>query len=414
MKVHIIGGGVIGLCSAWYLHLAGFDVTMIDEGDLSKGTSHGNSGLIVPSHFTPLAAPGIISKGLKWMLDSKSPFYINFHWSISLIRWLWLFYRAASDRKKVDQAMLLLLEYNLWSRSLYEELEKDLGIDFHFEKKGLLMLFKTEKTAKEEKKTAERSQEIGLEAHYLSAAEVQSLENTPIDVYGGVYYPQDAQICPDIFMRQLRDLLEEKGVQFFAKTQLQDFDISNGEIKKLKFSNGKSMEVQKVLLCSGAWSGQIAKKLKTSLPLQSGKGYSITYKGLVSRPQIPSILCEPKVAVTPMGNDLRLGGTLELANFSPEKNVSRVQGIIDGFASYYPALKVDMPKVEAIWTGYRPCSPDGLPYIGFSHKISNLCFATGHAMMGLSLGPATGKLISEIFRDQKTTIPTELFSPNRY
>ena len=141
MKVHIIGGGVIGLCSAWYLRREGFEVVVIDEKDISEGTSYGNSGLIVPSHFTPLAAPGIISKGLKWMFQPQSPFYINFRWSLPLLRWLWLFYREASNQEKVMQAMPLLLDYNLWSRSLYEDFNAIPNFSFDLEKKRLAFAF---------------------------------------------------------------------------------------------------------------------------------------------------------------------------------------------------------------------------------------------------------------------------------
>lgn len=413
MHIHIIGGGVIGLCSAWYLREAGCEVTVIDRGNFSEGTSHGNSGLIVPSHFTPLAAPGVLSKGFRWMLDAGGPFHIKPKLNRSLLSWLWNFYRAATDAQ-AQKAMPILLDYNLWSRSLYREFTALEGFDFCFEQKGLLMLFQNEKTAEEEKRTLEKAQQLGLNARYLSGAAVQNIESTKVNASGGIHYPEDAHLHPHRFMVGLHKALREKGVHFISEREVVDLEHAKGLISHLKLSGGEVLPTHRVVLACGSWSEGLAKKMRHKLPVQDGKGYSITMKAPAIRPDIPAILCEPKVAVTPLGDDLRLGGTLELGSMSGKKNLRRIQSILDGFKRFYPEIPTPSVDLKEVWVGYRPCTPDGLPYIGFAHGLSNLCFATGHAMMGMSLGPATGKLVSELLTGQEPSIPLHLFAPNRF
>lgn len=148
--------------------------------------------------------------------------------------------------------------------------------------------------------------------------------------------------------------------------------------------------------------------------LQDGKGYSVTLESPEKRPGIPALLIEGKVAVTPMGDDLRIGGTLEISNLSPKVNPLRFQGIMENIPKYYPELNPGQQDLSKVWHGYRPCSPDGLPYVGFSDKYSNLAIATGHAMMGLSLGPATGKLVANLFAGKSPGLDISLFKPGRF
>lgn len=414
MRVHIIGGGVAGLCSAWYLREAGFEVTVIDRGDLMGGTSHGNAGMIVPSHFVPLAAPGVIAQGIRWMFNAKSPFYIKPRLSLELMQWLWLFYRSCNP-EHVRRSMPVLLDYHLWSKELYEEFSREPGFDFAFEKKGLLMLYKTAKAEQEESELAEKAHELGAHAEVLDESGVKALETgIQTDVRGGIFFPDDAHCYPDRFMAQLRTACAEKGVAFLSSTAVQDIQTSAGRIAGLTLSDGRQEKTDWLVLAAGSWSGQLAAQLGIKLPLQDGKGYSVTLPDARMRPSIPSILCEARVAITPMGADVRIGGTLEISHFSSRPNPARVAGILESLPRYYPGWEVGMPAEETIWQGYRPCSPDGLPYMGLSAKYPNLCFATGHAMMGMSLGPATGKWVAELLSGKPQTIASEIFHPERF
>lgn len=414
MHIHIIGGGIIGLSSAWYLRQEGFDVTVIDESDLQEGTSHGNAGMIVPSHFMPLAAPGVIAQGIKWMFNAKSPFYIKPRLDLELLQWLWTFYRSCSH-KHVEQSMTVLRDYNKWSKELYRELATQPEFAFAFEQKGILMLFKSAKAEAEEFELAEQAEALGIETNRLSAAEVQALEpGIKVDVRGAVHYPGDAHLYPNLLIRQLIAALKEKGVQFVTGSRVTDFNTQNGKISNILLDNGQIMPVDKILLAAGSWSARLLKRIGIKMLLQDGKGYSVTLPSPEKRPSIPALLIEDKVAVTPMGKDLRIGGTLEISNLSPKINPLRFQGIMESIPRYYPELHPDQKDLSKVWHGYRPCSPDGMPYVGFAEKYSNLCIATGHAMMGLSLGPATGKMVANLFTGAKMPMDISKLSPERF
>ena len=412
-QIHIVGGGVIGLCSAYFLNKEGVDVTVIDKGDLSDGTSHGNAGMIVPSHFVPLASPGVIAQGIKWMFDSKSPFYIKPRLSVDLAQWMWQFYKSC-NRKNVNRAIPVLFEFNEYSKTLYRAFSEMPELSFSYEEKGLLMLYKTAHQEKEEIEMAERAHAIGLEAEIMAPNELHKIEpDINLDVKGGLYFPGDAHLYPNEFIHQLIKYLKAEGVNFITGNAVKDFDVSNGEINKILLTNDEKISVENVLFCSGSWTGQLFQKLGMKLSLQDGKGYSITLNQPALKPKIPTVLSEAKVAITPMGNDLRIGGTLEISNFSKQINKNRLEGIIESVPKYYPDLNIKMPPNEDVWYGYRPCTPDGMPYIDQSKKYKNLYVATGHGMMGMSLGPATGKMVSEIFTGKKTSVARDLMRLDR-
>ncbi len=414
MKVHIIGGGVVGLCSAWYLRQAGFDVTVLDKSDLSDGCSYGNAGMIVPSHFVPLAAPGVIAQGMRWMFNPKSPFYIKPRLNLELVQWLWQFYRSCT-KENVRNAMPVLRDFNNLSKALYCEFADKEGFNFDFEARGLLMLCKNPKTLQEETEVAEQAHELGLEAKVLNASEVQQLEpGIKLDVEGGVFYPGDAHLYSNKFMMQLKTALRNSGVDLLSQKTVTGFETANGKINKIIVDNNEKINVEYVIIAAGSWSAKALKTLGIRLLMQDGKGYSITLQNPDIKPLYPTILLEARVAITPMGNDLRIGGTLEISNLSPKINRARLAGILESVPKYYPELHPEMPALETVWHGFRPCTPDGLPYIGCSQKFANLTYATGHAMMGMSLGPATGKLIAEILQDQKTSVDIKLFRPERF
>lgn len=412
-KIGILGGGIIGLSSAYYLNKAGHDVTIIDQTNLLDGCSHGNAGMIVPSHFIPLAAPGMISKGIRWMFDSTSPFYIKPRFSKSLIKWGYHFYRSATSAH-VQKSAPALKEISLLSKSLYQEWKQELPFDFGYQEKGLLMLFKTKEAEHEEANTVEMASRYGVEAYLLNASEVQNLETQiKVDVKGGVYFPGDAHLNPNVLVSNLIKYLRQKGVSFRDKTTLKDFQIDNGKVLAVKTNNG-DFRFDEVVMALGSWSSEMGGKLQLSLPMQAGKGYSFTLNDVVNNVQIPSIFLEDRVAVTPMGNSLRFGGTMEITGVDHRINMNRVKGIVNAIPRYYPKMLVPMPNQENVWHGLRPCSPDGLPYIGRSKKIENLIIATGHSMMGLSLAPATGLLVSELVDNKKSSMNIELFELERF
>jgi D-amino-acid dehydrogenase len=412
-NVAIVGGGIIGLCSAYYLQKAGHKVTIFDEGELLDNCSNGNAGMIVPSHIFPLASPGMISKGIKWMFNSRSPFYVRPRLNGNLIRWGWKFY-SHSNNEHVQRSIPVLKEISLLSKSLYQNLAKENVFDFGYRERGLMMLYQTSEVEKEEAEAAHIARREGLEAHVLDLTEIQKLETeVRVTAKGGVYYPGDAHLTPNLLMNNLSRYLQECGVIFRRNTNVDDFFLQNGKISSLEV-DGDLKTFDEYVLATGAWSGILSSKLHIDLPMQGGKGYSFNLTDVKRNVQIPTLLLEGRVAVTPMGNSLRFGGTMEINGTDRSINMNRVKGIVETIPKYFPELGVEVPARETVWSGLRPCSPDGLPYIGRSRTYKNLIFATGHSMMGLSLGPATGLLVSELVDDSKSSMNISAFAPERY
>ncbi|WP_298344233.1 FAD-dependent oxidoreductase [uncultured Algibacter sp.] len=409
--VIIIGGGIIGLCSAYYLQKEGHQVTVIDKSNMDSGASYVNAGYITPSHFVSLASPGMLSKGIKWMFNPKSPLYIKLRLDVDFMKWAWAFKKSATA-SKVEQSITPLLDINLLSRDLYEDLKKSKDFNFHYERKGLLMCYKTDKVGEEEWEVGKRGIEEGLKVEHLLAKEVSEIEpDANLNIKGAVYYHSDAHMTPNNFMQEMLLFLKESGVSIFKNETVVDVAINKQNISKV-ITDKQDLECDEVVLAAGSWSPKLSKKIGLKLLLQAGKGYSINAK-INTKITIPSILCEAKVAVTPMDGFTRFAGTMELAGVNHNINPVRVNAIAKASASYYNNLNITLEEKSQAKCGLRPCSPDGLPYIGRSSKCKNFTVASGHAMMGWSLGPATGMLVSELISEKQTSLDISTFHPDR-
>lgn len=411
-NIIIIGGGIVGLSSAYFLQKEGHQVTVIDKSDITSGASFVNAGYISPSHIIPLASPGRITQGLKWMFNSASPFYMKPRWDIDFIRWSWYF-RKSSTKAKVEKAIPVIKDINILSRDLYEGIKAsgDLG-EFQLERKGLLMLYKTQKSYDHELEVAQKASFLGLEVRELNKAQLMEIEpNIKIDAKGAIHYECDGHTTPTEFMPKMVQYLKSVGVNIQTNEEVLDIAVKSNKINNLHTSKD-TYSPDEVILAAGSWSGELSKKLNIKLPLQAGKGYRIN----ISRPTgitMPSILMESNMAVTPMQGFTRFAGTMEFSGINDYVRKERVVAIAKGAKKFYPELEITPQEMEGAKTGMRPVTPDGMPYIGKSRQIQNLTFATGHAMMGWSLGPATGKLVSEIIDNKKTSLKVEAFNPER-
>jgi D-amino-acid dehydrogenase len=412
--VLIIGSGVIGLCSAYYAAQRGHRVTVIDRNPEQRdGCSFGNAGMIVPSHFVPLAAPGMVALGLKWMWNPESPFYIKPRLSGELIDWGFKFWKAANP-KQVKAAAPLLRDLNFASRAAYEELASLPDADFGLVEKGLLMLCKSQHGLDEEAAMAAKARALGVPAEVLDARQTARIDPAvTMDVAGSVYFPKDCHLVPGRFMAMLKRQLDQMGVVFCWETEVTEIVPSSKRVTEILTTNG-DFSADEYVLAGGSWSPHLARRLGLHIPMQAGKGYSLTLVHPRELPQICSIFTEARVAVTPMGGSLRVGGTMEMSGLNEDINPARVQGIVKSVPEYYPKFSVEDFAGIKPWCGLRPCSPDGLPYLGRTAKFENLTLATGHAMMGLSLAPVTGKLVAEIVSGEKPSRDLMLLNPDRY
>ncbi len=411
-EVLIIGGGIIGLCSAYYLQKSGHKVTVIDKSDFSSGASYVNAGYITPSHIISLAAPGMINKGIKWMFDSSSPFYVKPRLDYDFLKWTYLF-KKASTHKKVQESIPIIKDINLFSRELYKDIKSSNDFDFFFRHKGLLMCYQTDKAGEEEWNIGKRAIKEGLKVENLTKEQVQKLEpNAGLKIKGAVYYHSDAHMTPNEFMPQLKAYLEKNGITILSNEEVLDINVIGEKVTSIK-TNKQELIADEIIIATGSWSQKLVKKLKITIPIQAGKGYRINVAketGIT----IPAILMEAKVAVTPMNGFTSFAGTMEVDEINHNINPTRVNSIAKAGEKFYNGLKIDQIDKDNAQCGLRPCSPDGLPYIGRLATIKNITVATGHAMMGWSLGPATGKLVSEIISEEKTSLNLSPFNPNRY
>jgi D-amino-acid dehydrogenase len=413
-QVVVIGAGVIGLCTAYYAARRGLAVTVLERQPADyAGCSFGNAGMVVPSHFVPLAAPGAVMTALRWMRNPESPFWIKPRLDSDLISWGWKFWRT-STAEHVRRAGPVLRDLHLASRACFDELAALPEVEFGFKKEGLLMLCKTEHALEEEAKMAAEAERLGVPAQVLDGRGAAALDpDITMDIAGAVYFPKDCHLDPARFMKVLRGLVERQGVQICYGCEVTGFQWNGTRIRAAK-TRERSFHGDEFVLAGGSWSPQLGRWLGLDLPMQAGKGYSLTLPNPPELPRICSILTEARVAVTPMGASLRVGGTMEMAGMNEEINPVRVQGIIKAVPKYFPKFRsADFSGLKP-WSGLRPCSPDGLPYVGRSARHPNLCVATGHAMMGLSLGPVTGRIVSELLCGESPSLDISMLNPERY
>jgi len=410
-NVIVIGGGIIGLCSAYYLTKQGHQVTVVDQSNMDAGASYVNAGYLSPSHIIPLSAPGVMKQGLKWMLDKSSPLYIKPRLESDFIKWVLAFNKSCRE-SHVKKAAPVIRDISVLSQTLFDEIKQGEGFTNHYDKKGLLMLCQTEHMLEEEMKVALMAQDLGLEAREVSSDELKTLEpDVEIDAIGAAYFKCDHHSTPHEFMKEMKAHLSKVGVLFRINEKVKEIQLGDKGIVGI-VTDKEKLKADEYVMAAGSWSGILSKKLGLELLMQAGKGYRINTEkptGIT----IPAILAEAKAAVTPMNGFTRFAGTMEIAGINHIINKVRVEAIANAAKRYYPNIELTKEEKDNAACGLRPVSPDGLPYIGKSSKCKNLTFATGHAMMGWSMATATGKIVSEIISGLKTSLPLESFHPDR-
>ena len=407
----IIGGGILGLSTAYYLQKEGHQVTVVDKSNFSVGASYVNAGYITPSHIISLATPGIITKGLKWMLNPASPFYVKPRFDMDFFKWGLAFKRSATKRK-VEQSIPVIKDINILSRELYEDIKASNEFQFHYEHNGLLMAYQTDKAGEEEWEVGQKAIGLGLKVENLTPKQVLALQpGVEMNIKGAVYFHSDAHMTPHAFMKQLLNYLKSAGVEILGEEEVLDMEVSNKAVTRI-ITNKRELQGDEVVMAAGSWSPLLSKKLGIKILLQAGKGYRINVPRKTGI-TLPAVLCEAKAAVTPMDGFTRFAGTMEIGGINHKINPIRVNAIAKAGERYYKGIQITEEEQQEAQCGLRPVSPDGLPYIGRSSKCKNLVFATGHAMMGWSLGPATGKLVAEVISDQQPSLDLTPFHPDR-
>jgi D-amino-acid dehydrogenase len=408
----VIGGGVIGAACAYYLSRRGLAVTIIEQGGLGSGCSHANCGYVCPSHVLPMAAPGAVWMGLKALVARNSPLKIRPRLDPALWSWLWRFTRNCNARQmlKAGKAIQALL---VSSRRLYDELLADEGIECEWESKGLLFVFRTAAAFEHYAATDElMGREFGIRARRLVDNELAALEPALQPGLPGAWlYETDAHLRPDRLMSELKRVLLARGVTIREQCPAKRIVHENGRARAVQTAAGE-LEADAFVLAAGALSPQWSGELGCRLPIQPGKGYSITMPRPTRCPLTPMIFEEHRVAVTPFRSGYRLGSTMEFAGYDTTLRRERIE-LLKAAARLYLHEPLAEP-VQEEWFGWRPMTPDSLPIIGASPALSNVWIAAGHNMLGLSMAPGTGRLVGELIAGEQPHIDPQAYSPLRF
>lgn len=410
--VIVIGGGIIGASIADELALRGAQVTVLEKDIIGHGCSYGNAGWMTPCFAMPLPMPGMLMKSAAWLLNPESPLYIQPKPSLLLFQWLMRF-MSSMNEKQASRAIAALVDLSVLSLKKYQKLAAE-NPAIGFEKKGLLMVGQSKaglNLAVEEMNLVSRHNIPGRQLH---ADEIRQLEPSLVGhLAGGVYFPEEAHAEPLAVVQALAARAQKNGVRIVEKTEALDFEYTaDGKKISTVITNNGRYQADTVILATGSWSNEIAKKLHLSVPILGGKGYSLIVPKLNPAPKHPMMLVEKKIAITPREATTRIAGTLELVNQNFDITQRRVNAIIKGAREFLPVP--EELKIIELWRGLRPCTPDGVPMIGFSRSVTNLMLAAGHQMLGLQSGMGTGSLVADLVEGKTTDADVEIFRPDRF
>ncbi len=409
--VLILGGGVIGLASAIYLLQAGRSVTLLDQGRVGHGSSHGNCGTLTPSHAMPLAQPGMIATALRWLMKPDAPLRIKPRFDPALWRWLLGFasHCNARDCLRATAAKAPLL---VRSRELIEALVREHHLDCEFDALGTLYVFRDARNYEHVREEMMLLGQHGIRVDALDGATTEAREPAlKPGVAGSLLFPGDGQLRPDRYVAELARRVRELGGTIVEDTHIEGLVREGNRIAKVATTRGDH-EGRDIVHALGAWSPAFARPIGLRIPIQPGKGYSITYARPARCPRIPLSLKEPSVCVTAWGSGYRLGSTMEFAGYDTTLNRTRLDALRRGAAEFLH--EPEGPEVVEEWYGWRPMTPDDLPILGRAPELSNLVLATGHGMLGVSLSAVTAEIVRDIVTGAQLSFDLAPFSPARF
>lgn len=410
--VVVVGAGVIGLCAAYYLARAGRSVCVLDQTGPGAGASFGNCGMISPSHVLANTLPGLPWRAFKWMFQSTAPFRVVPQANLAFLSWMVNFTRRCTHAQvvRVAPALNALLKS---SRSLFSELLQREQMRVEFEENGCLYVYATEQGIANEVNWHPLYAELGVNVRILDNAQLIKAEpELSPKLFGACYFPDDAKLRPDLYIAELTRVLELLGVEIRSGVRVDGVSESANGVQ-LSSSAGR-LDAGAALLAAGSWSPLLSRQLGFDLPIQPGKGYSITMPRPARCVAHAMVLKERSVVITPWPSGMRLGSTMEFAGYDSSLNPRRLQALTDG-ANAYLNEPISLPTEAATaWFGWRPMTPDTLPIIGPVPNWKKLWLATGHSMLGVSMSTGTGKLISELMLGQDNHIDARPYAPSRF
>ena len=392
-KIVIIGGGIVGQFIAYFLTKSNLEVKIIDDGPSMLPASAGNCGLITPSHIEPLNSFSTVIQGLKWLGKKDAPLSIKPQLDAAFIKWF-LSFIWHSKKSSIKKSIAIRHELLQASWKLYQAYFSSEQSSIDFKSEGLVYAANSKQGFESLAREVAVLERNNLACELLSKEDLLKKEpSLKDDMVGGSIFYVDGWLRPDHLLQEIRGINEANGVKMIAG-KVTGFQVHNRGIKSVQTEN-EEIGASKFVLAAGALSYQLAKKLGISLPMIPGKGYNLTYATkLKDQPKHPIYMVEKKVVATPWNNGFRLGSTMEFTGFDLSLNTSRLEALKKASKEY---LTTDIDQDEPVpWAGWRPMTSNSLPIIRPSEKHDNLILATGHGMLGLSMAPATGQLVTEI------------------
>lgn len=410
VDILVVGAGIIGASVGAELARRGAKVCVIDKGSLGRGCSYGNAGWMTPCFAMPLPMPGMLLKSMKWLLDPESPLYIKPSLSMDLASWLYQFMKAmnANQARRAVDALVVLSQKSLTE---YEKLGQKYP-EIQFQQKGLLMVSKTSAGVAAAVDELNYVKDLGVPGKVLTSEDIQHMEpSLKGPLLGGVYFSKEAMAEPLRVVQALGKEISLHGGEIIENCELKELVINGNRVEKVLTSQGE-IRAKTVVMATGSWSKSFAKQMRLRVPILGGKGYAMIVPPLAQQPQYPMMLVEKKIAITPRENSLRIAGTLELVDQDFSITQKRVENIKKG-AREFLHLPADL-QVQELWAGLRPCTPDGVPLIGFHKDVSNLMLAVGHQMLGLQSGTGTGLLVADLIEGKTPFVDMNVLDANRF
>ena len=410
MKVLVIGGGVVGLITAYHLHREGAEVTLIDARRTGRGAAEVNAGWICPAESAPVPGPGMISKSLKWMLHRDSPLYIRPEPSLGFVKFMLGMWKSSNGpmQRAGFEAHLRLAQGTI---EAYEDYRAD-GIDFELRHDGLLMAFTDRENLDHHRQLLDLAERFDRDPQVLIGDDVRNHEPLLSDrVYGGIFFPKEQHVDPQALMRSLHRRLVEGGVSILENAPLAGVRTDRDRITEIT-AGTERLSADAYVLAAGAWTGPLSRLMGAPLPVRPGKGYSIDVDPFPLRSS--TNLSDAKVAVTPLTRNLRLAGTMEFGGLDEELNQIRIGAILRGPALYFRDWTPPAPDTITPRAGIRPMTPDGLPIIGRLGELGNAYVSTGHGMQGITLGPGSALALTELVLRGEAPDVLVPFTPARF
>lgn len=410
--VIVVGAGVIGVACAHYLDAAGLRVTVIDQGTIGGACSGGNCGYICPSHVLPLTEPGAFGVAIKSLFTPDAPFRVKPRLDPALWNWMWQFARRCTHKQVLEVGVHLkaILDASI---AEYRRLVRDEGLDCQWQETGLLYVLRTERGMRAFAETDKLlAGHFGVPAVRLDGAALPAFDPALKSGLAGAYhYPGDASLRPDLLMASWSQKLVTRGVRFIEHCRLERVNRADARVTGIETSQGP-LTAERYVFALGGWSPRIAKELQCPIPIEQGKGYSVTMHRPDPCPRHPMLFPEHRIGVSPFEDGYRLGSMMEFAGYDESIPEKRIRQLHDSAKPYL--ITPSGPGPEKTWYGWRPMTWDSLPIIGQVPRLSNAFLSTGHNMLGMSLATATGKLVAEIMEGVSPHLDPAPFSPRRF